>query len=92
MPEEVQGNTDDVIAKMQADELRDKLEAAHDGIIKMSVREYAKARGFKQPQLLYYYLRQGYIKQEPCICGRMVIDVKSADDYLAAKAEKDAKR
>lgn len=87
MPE----NTDDVIARMQADDLRDKLEAAHDGVIKMSVREYAKANGL-QPQLVYYYVRMGYIDQHPCICGRMVIDVKSADEYLTQKAEKDAKR
>lgn len=85
-------NTDDIIAKMRADDLRDKLEAAHgDGITKMSVREYALAHGI-QPQLMYYYVRQGYVEQEPCICGRMVIDVKSADEYLAKKAEKDAKR
>ena len=84
-------NTDDIIAKMQADELRDKLDAAHNGITKMSVREYALARGI-QPQLVYYYVRQGYINDEPCICGRKVIDVKSADEYLAKKAEKDKKR
>lgn len=87
MPE----NTDDFLARVQADELRDELEAARDGITKMSVREYAIARGI-QPQLVYYYVRQGYIETEPCICGRLVIDVKSADDYLAAKAEKDKKR
>jgi len=84
-------NTDDIIARMRADDLRDKLEDAHNGVTKMSVREYAKAHGI-QPQLVYYYVRQGYINQEPCICGRMVIDVKSADEYLAQKAEKDKKR
>lgn len=87
MPE----NTDDIIAKMQADDLRDKLEDAHNGVTKMSVREYANARGI-QPQLMYYYVRQGYVETHPCICGRMVIDVKSADEYLVQKAEKDKKR
>lgn len=81
------GNTDDFIAQARADELQDKLQAAHDGIIKMSVREYATARGM-QPQLVYYYVRKGYINQDPCICGRMVIDVKSADAYLAEKEAK----
>ena len=88
MPE----NTDDLIARMAADDLRDKLEAAHsDGITRMSVREYALAHGI-QPQLMYYYVRQGYIEQKPCICGRMVIDVKSADEYLIQKAAKDKKK
>lgn len=91
MPSNSPRDTDDFLAQVAADELRDKLEAAHDGVIKMSVREYAIARGI-QPQLIYYYVRSGYIKTEPCICGRMVIDVKSADEYLALKAEKDAKK
>jgi hypothetical protein len=84
-------NTDDFLARVQADELRDELEQARGGITKMSVREYALARGI-QPQLMYYYVRQGYITTDPCICGRMVIDVKSADEYLASKAEKDKKK
>lgn len=84
-------NTDDFLARVAADELADKLEAAANGQIKMSVREYAIARGL-QPQLVYYYVRQGYIQTEDCICGRLVIDVKSADTYLSEKAAKDAKR
>jgi len=87
MPE----NTDDFLARVREDEIRDELEAARDGITKMSVREYAKARKI-QPQLMYYYVRQGYIDTEDCVCGRLVIDVKSADEYLAKKAAKDAKR
>lgn len=78
-------------AAIEADELADAHEAAKDGSAKMSVREYAKFKKM-QPQLLYYYLRQGYIKEEPCICGRKVIDVASADAYLAGKAAKERTR
>jgi hypothetical protein len=87
MPE----NMDDFLARVRHDEMLDELESARDGRTKMSVREYALARGI-QPQLVYYYVRQGYIDTEDCICGRLVIDIKSADEYLAAKAEKDKKR
>jgi deoxycytidylate deaminase len=79
MPE----NTDDFIARAKADDLKDQLEAARNGFAKMSVREYAIARGL-QPQLVYYYVRMNYIKVEPCEnCGRKVIDIKSADEYIA---------
>ncbi len=87
-----QGNADDFIAQAHADELADQLEAARSGQLKMSVREYARARNITNPQLLYYYIRKGYIKEEACICGRKVIDVKSADEYLTAKAAKDGKK
>lgn len=69
------------------DELQDAHEMALNGTVKMSVREYARFKG-EQPQLIYYYIRNGYILEEPCICGRKVIDVKSADDYLAARDAK----
>lgn len=71
--------------------LEDEMQDAHDlalqGSAKMSVREYAKFKK-EQPQLIYYYIRQGYIKEEPCICGRKVVDVKSADEYMATRDAK----
>ena len=53
---------------------------------KLSVRDYARKHKI-QPQLLYYYIRRGYIKEEDCVCGRPVIDVESADKYLRGKAK-----
>jgi len=75
---------DDVVRQMELD---DKLDAAHDGITKMTVIEYARARGL-QPQNLYYHVRVGNIKQEVCICGRKVIDVAGADAFLAEREQK----
>jgi len=91
MPSNSPRDTDDFLSHMRAQDRADDLEAARDGLIKMGVREYALARGI-QPQLLYYYVRQGYIDTESCVCGRKVIDVKSADAYLVEKAEKDSKK
>jgi hypothetical protein len=51
---------------------------------KLSPREYAKLRDMK-PQLVYYYIRTGAIKEEHCVCGRKVIDVLAADEALQAK-------
>jgi hypothetical protein len=67
--------------------------AHEDDITKMSVIEYARYKsrvtGTKvQPQLVYYYLRTGKIKEEICICGRKVIDVQSADEYFAKRDAK----
>jgi hypothetical protein len=82
-------NTDDLIRRIEADELADKLDAARDGTAKMSVREYAKVKGL-EPQLVYYYIRNGKIDQEHCpCCGRKVIDVKSADEFFR---QRDAKK
>ena len=78
-------NTDELIARM---ELEDKLDAAQAGVAKLSVVEYARARGMA-PQNVYYYIRTHKIVVEVCICGRKVIDVKSADDLFA---EIEAKR
>lgn len=74
-------------AAILADELADAHEAALAGTVKMPVREYAKFKKI-QPQLIYYYIRTGKIKEEFCICGRKVLDVASADVYLAEKATK----
>ena len=80
-------NTDDLRKAIEEDERRDQLELAAAGKIKMSVREYAKARGI-QPQNVYYYVRKGSIKQEPCgECGRKVINIEQADAIFAPKEE-----
>jgi hypothetical protein len=74
----VQGNTDDLIRQMQEDELNDA--------DKLSVREYARARGM-QPQLVHYYIGRGRLQIEKCICGRKVLDVKLADEFFATKKD-----
>ena len=72
------GNTDDLIRQIQEDELNDAT--------KLSVREYALARGM-QPQLVHYYISRGRIEVERCICGRKVIDVKAADEFFKNKKD-----
>ncbi len=55
---------------------------------KLTPREYARLRQMN-PQLIYYHLRQGNLKIELCICGRKVIDVKTADAFFEeAKSKK----
>lgn len=79
---------EDLEAAIKEDELRDAHELALNGSAKMSVREYAKHKKLA-PQLIYYYIRNGYIKEASCgECGRKVIDVKSADEYLAGRDAK----
>lgn len=75
-------DSDELRKLMEEDELADQAEFG-----KLSVREYAKLKGI-QPQLMYYYIRSGHIKVEPCVCGRKVIDVASADAYLSEKEAK----
>lgn len=70
---EFEGNADELIAQMRLDEL--------EGATKLSPRDYAKARGMS-PQLVYYHIREGHIKKERCLCGRNVIDIDLADQYL----------
>lgn len=53
---------------------------------KMSPREYGKLRDI-QPQLVYYHIREGHIQKEQCVCGRVVIDVKEADNHFRKKDE-----
>ena len=55
---------------------------------KTSVKKYAAARQL-QPQLVYYYIRKGYIQEVECeCCGTKVIDVAQADEYLNKKKER----
>jgi RecA-family ATPase len=75
-------NTDQLIARMEADEL--------EGAEKMSPRDWARMRSIS-PQLVYYHIRQGHIKMEKCNCGRNVIDVEAADTFWKGKESKDKK-
>jgi hypothetical protein len=81
-------NADEEIRRMMAE---DELDAAREGITKMTVIEYGRARGIL-PQLIYYHVRTGKIKQELCVCGRKVIDVAGADAFFAEKEEADHKK
>jgi len=81
-------NMDDAIKRMMAE---DELDAAQAGLSKMTVIEWARARSL-QPQIVYYWVRTGKIKQELCVCGRKVIDVAGADAYYAEKQETDKKK
>jgi hypothetical protein len=62
-------------------ELRDQAEE----VGYLTPREYAKARGMN-PQLVYYYIRTGKLKDERCQCGRRVLHVQTADQVLQTKA------
>lgn len=77
-------NTDEFFERMEAE---DAIDAAQAGLTKLTPREYAKAKGL-QPQLVYYYIRQGKILKETCVCGRTVVDIESADKFLESKAQK----
>ena len=66
-------NTDELIAQMQADE-------EEDGKLITPVN-YARIRGLA-PQVIYYYIRRGYITWMRCDCGRKVIEKEEADEYL----------
>jgi hypothetical protein len=81
-------NADEEIARMIAE---DELDAAREGITKMSVIKYGRARGI-QPQLIYYHIRTGKIKQELCVCGDKVIDVQSADAFFSEKEAAEKKK
>jgi hypothetical protein len=74
----VSPNFDDLRRRMEEDELRDALELSP----KMSVRDYARARGFKNAQSVYYHIKASHIKQVKCECGRWVLEVKEADEYF----------
>jgi len=77
--EKVTASTDELVKQMQHDEL--------DGAEKLSIRDYARMRSM-QPQLVHYYISQGRLKPETCICGRKVLDVKDADDFFATKKDR----
>jgi hypothetical protein len=81
MPDEtVFEDHDELMRQMELDEIADATKA--------TPREYAKSRGLA-PQNIYYHIRNGHIKKEQCICGRTVIDIDAADQYLQLGEYKD---
>ena len=91
------GNFDELRRRIEADELSDQVEAVISGevdgeLTKMTPRDFARTRKGLQPQLVYYYIRTGKIKQEKCVCGRWVIDIRAATEFFdqleAKKVEK----
>lgn len=84
-------NFDELRRQMEQDELKDQIDATLAGETKgeqtkMTVIDYARAKGMA-PQRVYYYIRTGRIKQEKCICGRWVLDIRSAEEFFAPKEE-----
>jgi hypothetical protein len=77
-------NHDELMLQMERDELED--EAAQVDA-KLPVRRYAQLRNMA-PQLVYYYIREGHLKPERCICGAKVLDVATADAFFKDKADK----
>jgi hypothetical protein len=73
----VDRNLDELMAEMERDELEDA--------DFLTPREFAKTLNM-QPQLVYYYIRRGVIKDERCICGRRVVNVRAATEALQAQA------
>jgi hypothetical protein len=61
---------------------------------KMSPKEYAASRSRRtgtivQPQNIYYYIRRGDLSLEACeCCGRLVVDVKLADEFFDGREQK----
>lgn len=66
-------------------ELEDIADQA-DIVGKLTPREYAKLRGMA-PQMVYYYIRNKVVETEHCVCGRIVVDVKAANQAIQAKKE-----
>lgn len=90
-------NFDEFIKQVEQDELEDQVDAVMRGEVtaveqtKMTVIDYAKARGIA-PQNVYYYIRTGRISQEKCICGRYVIDIVSAETFFTELEKKRAEK
>jgi hypothetical protein len=77
----VSANFDDLQRQIEADELKDAVEAEEN----MTPRDYAKARGIKNPQTVYYHISRGHLKQVKCKCGRWVIVIEEADEFFGFK-------
>jgi hypothetical protein len=90
------GSIEEFLKAVEEDELKDQVDAVIKGETedhhqtKMTVIDYAKTRTGLSPQLVYYYIRGGKIKQEKCICGRWVIDIISAEEFFNARDKKQA--
>jgi hypothetical protein len=78
-------NFDQFLERVKQDELSDAE--------KLSPREYVQLRRKLypklSPQLVYYYIRNGKLKDETCICGRRVIDVAEADAFFEERWGRD---
>lgn len=55
----------------------DLLAFEYEGAEKLSPLEFARLHKMR-PQMVYYYIKQGVIETETCICGRNVVDVQAA--------------
>jgi hypothetical protein len=64
-------------------ELEDIAEQARE-VGKLTPIEYAKLHNIS-PQLIYYHIRNKHLELEYCICGRKVLDVKTADEYFGPR-------
>lgn len=67
--QETYDNIDDLVAAMERDELQDAEW--------LKPRDFAKVIGVA-PQLVYYYIRNGRIESQQCLCGNKVINRKQA--------------
>lgn len=65
----------------------EEIEEQAEEVGKLTPIDFAKLIG-KAPQLVYYYIRTGVIKDERCACGRKVVDVHSAREALETKESK----
>jgi hypothetical protein len=73
----VSANFDELRKQIEDDELKDA--AQHNKF--MPPRDYARARGIKNAQSVYYHISKGHFKQVKCLCGRWVLDVAEADEF-----------
>lgn len=70
---------------MKTEELLAELEdMEYEGAAFMPIRAYAEFKKVR-PQLVYYWLRRGYIEDERCACGRRIIDVARANEALSSR-------
>jgi hypothetical protein len=76
---------DEFLKAVEEDELRDKVEQATHA----TPREYAKTRGMA-PQRVYYYIRKQKIVPDWCLCGRLVVVIKEADEFFESLEKKKA--
>lgn len=57
-----------------------------EGRSKLTPREFARLQDMA-PQLVYYYIRNGVLTTEECLCGRRVLDVEASTAALQARQE-----
>lgn len=54
---------------------------------KLTPIEFARLNGMA-PQQIYGWIRRGWLKTEHCICGRKVLDVKTAQAIVDKRRRK----